>query len=195
MAHFEELQQLWQQQAETPVTPREAESLAAGLRKFGRRQDLINGAKALLAITSAVWVVLRTQHDPMKMCGAFVVEICIVYFLVNEWRKQRAAARLNFTASSVDFLRSAIARLQALRNPFKGRDAFILWGGYWVGINLMMHESNWLNRTIYNALPFVIHYPGVYLRGKRWDHECGPLVARLKELVEAAEEKGTWTAR
>jgi hypothetical protein len=195
MAHFEELQQLWQQQAETPVTPREAESLAASAHKFGRRQDLINGAKLLLMIVQVVWVVLRNRQDPMKMYGAFVVDLCVVYFLACEWRRQRSAVRLNFAASSVEFLRNAIMRLEALRNPFKGPEFYIMMGGYVVGINFMMHDGNWLQRTIFNALPFIIYYPGVYLRGKRWDHECRPLVARLKELVAAAEENRTWTAR
>jgi hypothetical protein len=195
MAHFEELQQLWQQQAETPVTPREAESLAAGFRKFGRRQDLINGGKALLLVFQVVYIFLTLRHDTMRMVGAGIVDLCVVYFLVKEWRNQRSVARLNFAASSVDFLRGTIARLQALRNPFAGRDYVILMSGFWVGCNLMMRGPHWIGRILLTIAPFAFYHPSVYLRGKRWDHECRPLVTRLTELIEAAEENRTWTVR
>jgi hypothetical protein len=195
MAQFEELQELWQQQAETPVTRHDAESLATDFRKFGRRQDLINLSKALLLVGQFVYMLVKVWHDPVKMFGATLVDGCVVYFLVHEWRNQRAVARLNFAASSVDFLRTAIARLQALRNPFKGREFYVLMGGFWAGCNLMMRANNWLGRVFVTAVPFAIYYPSVYLRGKRWNHECGPLVARLKALVEAAEESRTWIQR
>jgi hypothetical protein len=53
----------------------------------------------------------------------------------------------------------------------------------------MLSARNWTARIVVTILPFAIYYPSVYLRGKRWDHEAGPLVARLKKLVEAAEER------
>jgi hypothetical protein len=195
MAQFEELQQLWQQQPETVVTRHDAESLATDLRRFGRRQDMINLGKTLLLVIQAVFCALKLRHDPLKLIGFVLVDLCVVYFLVNEWRNQRAAARLNFAASSTDFLRTAIARLQALKNPFKGHEFYVLMGGFWLGGNLMMGAKNWIGRVVITALPFAIYYPSVYLRGKRWDHECGPLVERLKALVEAAEENRTWIQR
>ena len=194
MAQFEELQQLWQQQPESPVTPRDAESLASGLRKYRRRQDLINGFKVLLLIAQVVWILVRTHRDPMIMYGAFLADIGIVNLLLREWGRQRAASRLDFTASSIDFLRNAVERLEKLRNPFQGRDWYILVGAYWVGTGLMMHKSNWVVRVVYAAIPLLIYRPGVYLRAKRWNHECGQVVARLKELIAAAEENRTWTA-
>src|SRR5260370_302777 len=96
MAQFEELQQLWQQQAETPVSPRDAESLASGLRRFGRRQDFINLAKLAALLLQVVFLVTRLRHDPVRMFGAALIDCCVVYFLVWEWRNQRAVARLNF---------------------------------------------------------------------------------------------------
>jgi hypothetical protein len=195
MAQFDELQQLWQQQAETPVTRHDAESLTSDLRRFGRRQDLINFAKVLLLIGQVVYLVVKTRHYPMTMFGAGLVDICVVYFLVHEWRNQRRVARLNFAASSVEFLRTAIERMQALRNPFKGREFYVMMAGFWVGCNLMLRGDRWIHRAVLSALPFAIYYPSVYLRGKRWDHECGPLVRRLKALVEAAEENRAWTQR
>jgi len=195
MAQFEELQQLWQQQPESPVTPRDAESLASGLRKYRQRQDLINGGKALLLIAQVVWILVRTHHDPMIMYGAFLADVGIVNLLLREWRKQRAASRLDFAASSIDFLRNAVERLERLRNPFQGRHWYILLAAYWVGTGLMMHKSSWVVRAVYGALPLLIQRPGVYLRAKRWNHECGPVVARMKELIAAAEENRTWTAR
>jgi hypothetical protein len=195
MAQFEELQQLWQQQAETPVTRHDAESLTSDLRRYGRRQDLINMAKVLALIAQVAYLVVRTRHDPMKMFGAGLADICVVYFLVHEWRNQRGVTRLNFAASSVEFLKTAIERLQALKNPFRGREFYVLMGGFWVGSNLMLRANNWVGRLVITGLAIGLYYPSVYLRGKRWDHECGPLVRRLNALVEAAEESHTWTQR
>src|SRR5207302_1374164 len=143
MAQFEELQELWQQEAETPVSSRDAESLSAGLCRFGRRQDLINLAKLVALLLQVAFLVTRFRHDPVRMFGAALIDCCVVYFLLWEWRNQRAVARLNFAARSVDFLRSAIARLEALRNPFQGRQFYILMGGFWVGSNLMLSARNW----------------------------------------------------
>jgi hypothetical protein len=128
------------------------------------------------------------------MYGAFLADIGIVNLLLREWGRQRSASRLDFAATSIDFLRSAIERLERLRNPFQGGDWYLLLAGYWVGTGLMMHKNSWLVRAIYAVLPLLIYRPGVYLRAKRWDHECGPVVRRLKELIAAAEENRTWTA-
>jgi hypothetical protein len=189
MAQFEELQELWQQQAEEPVSKHDAESLATGLRRFGRRQDFINLGKTALIVIQLVLVVSKLRHDPLRLFGAMLVDCSAIYFLVWEWRRQRAVARLNFAARSVDFLRTAIGRLEALRNPFRGREFYILMGGFWLGGNIMLRGGNWIARGLLTALPFAIYYPSVALRAKRWNHEAGPIVARLKELVEAAEER------
>ena len=69
--------------------------------------------------------------------GACLAVFSGVLFLVSDWRTQRAIARLNFAAPSVAFLRSAIARLEAQRNPFHTREFYIAMGGFWVGCNLM----------------------------------------------------------
>jgi hypothetical protein len=125
----------------------------------------------------------------MRLFGALLVDCCVIYFLVWEWRNQRAVARLNFAARSVDFLRTAIARLEALRNPFRGREFYILMGGFWLGGNIMLRGGNWIARLLLTAMPFAIYYPSVYVRAKRWNLEAGPIVARLKQLIEAAEER------
>jgi hypothetical protein len=189
MAQFEELQQLWQQQPESAVTRHDAESLATDFHRFGRRQDLINFGKSVLLVVQFIYILAKMRYHPLRMFGATLVDICVVYFMIREWRNQRAVARLNFAASSVDFLQTAIARLRALRNPFKGRDFYILMGGFWVGCNLMLRADNWLGRVVFSAIALLIYFPAVYLRGKRWDHECGPLVRRLEDLIDAAEER------
>jgi hypothetical protein len=184
MAQFEELQALWQQQPETPISHRDAASLATDFRRFGRRQDLINLAKLSTLVFQIVYVVLYMRHDALKMLGAALADATVVYFLAKEWRNQRAVARLDFTARSTDFVRSAIARMEALRNPFRGRPFYILMGGFWVGTNLMLPPGHWWYRLFLTAVPFLIYKPGVYLRAKRWDHECRPLVERLQALVD-----------
>src|SRR5215471_6447424 len=188
MANFDDLQELWQHQVTPePVSTRDAASLAKDLRKFGRRQDLINGAKLALMVWQVVVLVMRYRHDPVRMFGMMVLDCCVLYFLLNEWRNQRAVARLNFAASSVEFVRDAIARLEALKNPFRGREFYILMAGFCVGMNLLITQRGWIWRLVWTAFPFAIYKPSVYLREKRWNHEAGPIVQRLRALLDAAE--------
>jgi len=188
MANFDDLQELWQQQVTPePVSNRDAASLAKDLRKFGRRQDLINGVKLVVVVCQVVWLVMKFRHDSMRMFAAMLLDCSILYFLLREWRNQRAVARLNFAASSVEFVRDAIARMEALKNPLRGRDFYILMGGFWVGMNLMLPWDQLTARVLLTILPFAIYKPSVYLRQKRWNHEAGPIVQRLRALLDAAE--------
>jgi hypothetical protein len=107
--------------------------------------------------------------------------------LIHEWRNQRAIAQMNFAARSLDFVRTAITRIEAQRNPFRGHEFLVMMGAFALGCNLMFTHG-WLGHVVLTLMPFVIYYPSVYLRGKRWDHQARPLVERLKALAEAAEE-------
>jgi hypothetical protein len=199
MAPFDELQSLWQsQQAPAAVAPeREAVSLAQAFRRYGRRQDAINIGKFVLLALQLFLVVGRLRHDPLQMFGLTLADCSAVYFILSEWRSQRAIARLNFAAPSRDFVRNAIARLTAQRHPFKGRQMFIMMGGFWLGCTAMlvaglkeMGLTKFLIReAAITVLPFVLVPFGNYLRAKRWNHECRPLVERLTALLEATQER------
>ena len=197
MVRFEELQELWQNQPAPLVSAEEAVSLASAFRRYGRRQDLINLSKAVATVLQLAYLIVRMQHHPIVLIGGLVVDICVVCFLVYEWRNQRAIARLNFAAPSRDFLRTAIARLKAQRNPFRTRQGYGLLAGSWAGMTTMI-AGRWagtntarlaIDEAVITGLLAALPPIGDYLRGKRWNLECRPLVERLTALVENHTER------
>ena len=199
MAPFEELQILWQSQNPPvmAVAERDAASLAKAFHRYGRRQDLINLGKALLLAVQLMLLVGRLRHNPVEMFGVALIDCSAVYFMIYEWRRQRAIARLNFAAPSRDFVHDAIARLMAQRHPFRGRQAYIMTAGFWAGFSVMM-ASRWptvglrgllIREAVITALAFVVLPFSNYLRAKRWNLEGRPLVERLNALLEASQER------
>ena len=96
----------------------------------------------------------------------------------------------------MDFLRSAIARLEAQRNPFRSREFYIAVGGVWIGSNVMV-ASDWPHLALSGALtslalttaaPFAAYALGRWVRGKRFAKECRPLIDRLESLLQTMEE-------
>jgi hypothetical protein len=196
MAQFDDLQHLWQGQTVAVAERVNAASLTGDFRRFGRRQDLINGGKCVVVAVQVYLTVSRLHSHPVEMFGALLAGFSALYFLLREWRNQRAVAGLDFAAPSADFVRSAIARLNALRNPFQGREFYIMMGGFWLGCTTMI-VARWPRLPLWQIvlwhagltlLPFAAYRPAVYLRGKRWNLECRPLVERLTGLLESIEE-------
>ena len=195
MTQFEELQQLWQRQAPRSMPLCDAAALSSAFQRYGRRHDLINVGKVIVMACQLVFLVSQLRHRPLALFGACLADFSALLFLVSDWRTQRAIARLNFAAPSVAFLRSALARLNAQRNPFRRREFYIAMGGFWVGCNLMF-ASPWprisLSRaltalTFTTATPFLIYGLGRWIRGKRFDKECRPLIERLESALRSIE--------
>jgi hypothetical protein len=189
MAPFEELQELWQRQTVWRIGRADAASLARDFRRFGCRQDLINFVKLVAVAGQFVFLFVRLRDDPLRLFGAALADFGAVFFVLHEWRTQRAVARLEFGARSLDFVRSTIIRLEALRNPFRGVAFWILMGAFWIGTNLMMLGRRWIWHVILTLAPPGMYFLGVYLRAKRWNLQCRPLVDRLTALMQAAEER------
>jgi hypothetical protein len=197
MARFEELQELWQSQPAPLVSGQEAASLAGAFARYGRRQDLINLAKVAILAWQLVYLFDRLWNHSLALLGALLTDAALVCFLVYEWRGQRAIARLNFAASSRDFLKSAIARLNAQRDPFHTRQGYLMLGGAWVGLSLLV-AGKWQNVSIPSlaaregicaVFVWALLPIGTWMRGKRWNLECQPLVERLTALLEGNGEK------
>jgi hypothetical protein len=194
MAPFEELQQLWQGQAQRSVSRRDAAALSSGFRRYGRRQDLIFLGKTVIIACQLIFLVWLLRHRPLALFGACIADFGAILFMVSDWRTQRAIARLNFAEPSVEFLRSALARLEAQRNPFRRREFFIAMGGVWIGCNLML--TKWSQRTFAGvlgvlafttALPFAAYGVGRWIRGRRFEMECRPLIDRLQSVLRTLE--------
>lgn len=197
MAQFEELQQLWQHQPQPRhrLPLRDAAALSTAFRRYGRRHDLINICKAAVVVFQLIFLVTQLRHRPVALFGGCLADFCAVLFLVRDWRTQRAIARLNFAAPSMDFLRNALARLEAQRNPFRIREFYIAMGGFWIGCNLIF-ASRWPDITLARAAadlafttatPFAAYALGRWVRGKRFEKECRPLIERLEHALETMQ--------
>lgn len=196
MAQFEELQHLWQQQPQRTMPPGDAAALSSAFRRYGRRNDLIYLGKAIVIASLLILLVSLLRHRPLAMFGACLAVFSGVLFLISDWRTQRAIARLNFASPSVEFLRSAIARLEAQRDPFHSREFRIGWGGFWVGCNLIFADK-WSLMTPSLALAvlacvlaahFAAYASARRVRGKRFEKECRPLIDRLESLLKTMED-------
>jgi hypothetical protein len=195
MAPFEELQQLWQQQPPRALPLRDAAALRGAFHRYGRRHDLIKLGKVIVIACQLIFLVAQLRHRPLALFGACLADFSAILFLVSDWRTQRAIARLNFAAPSVEFLRNAIARLNAQRNPLARREFYIAMGGVWVGCNLMF-ASHWQRPSFFrvfaalaftSATPFAVYGFGRWLRGKRFEKECRPLIDRLESVLQSIE--------
>ena len=150
MAPFEELQQLWRRQAQRAMPQRDAAALSNAFRRYGRRQDLMYLGKVILIAAQLAFLVAQLRHRPLALFGACVADFGAILFMVSDWRTQRAIARMNFAEPSVEFLRGALARLEAQRNPFRSREFSIAMGGCWIGCNLIV-ASHWARMTLTGA--------------------------------------------
>jgi hypothetical protein len=197
MVQFEELQALWQGQPPVAARAVDAAALAGAFRRYGRRQDIINTAKSVLLTAVLVQSVVFLRHRPMMMFGITLILFCGVLALIAEWRNQRAIARVDFSAPSVEFVRRTAARVAAQRNPFLTREYLVLFGAAFVGYQAMVFAS-WYKWTVPQRVfahsfaavsPAIIYAAGKWLRAKRWNAECGPLMERLSLLAEKLEDR------
>src|ERR1017187_8732133 len=195
MAEFEELQQLWREQPPSVMPSHDAAALSGAFRRYGRRHDLIYLGKAILIACQFVLLVTVLRQRPLALFGACLADFSAVLFLISDWRSGRAIGRLNFSAPSVDFLRSAIARLQAQRHPFRTREFYIAMGGFWTGCGLML-ANEWPQMTLSQdvlllaiivAAPFLGYAQAVRIRRKRFEKQCRPLIERLECVLEIME--------
>jgi hypothetical protein len=195
MAQFEELQQLWQRQAQSAIPPHDAAELSHAFRRYGRRHDAIYFVKTIVIGCLLIVLLSLLRHRPLAAFGASLTVFSGILFMVSDWRSQRAIARLNFAEPSVAFLRSALARLHAQRNPFRTREFYIAMGGTWIGCSLIL-ASHWPQEAISSllpgfvaiaALPFAAYALGRWVRRKRFEEVCRPLIDRLEAVLQTME--------
>src|SRR3954467_5027165 len=147
MAQFDELQTLWQTQPSTTTPPFDPAALSGAFRRFGRRQDIINLAKFALVIWATDQCYTAFRNRPLLALASGGLLLFAVVALIAEWRIQRGIARLNFTTPSTDFVRTAIARLHAQRNPYHTPVYLVLFGAIFAGYNLMTYAT-WPRLTV-----------------------------------------------
>jgi hypothetical protein len=188
MAPFEELQELWQRQDAPPVPARDLALLSSSLRSYGRRQTYINAAKALIVTAVLAWSVSRVGVTWRTAAGFGLIGVAALAILARDWRGQRIIAQLDFSAPSLAFVRDAIARIDEQRRPLRG----LYWpfmGALVIGMNLTLAGTHrlWL-RLLASCLPFLAFEAGMWVRRKRFELECRPLIERLSAMRAALEE-------
>jgi len=187
MPGFEELQTLWQKQAPRAATAQQAAELTRAFRRYGRRHDVINTLKIVIISIQLAILTSYMRHRPMMIFGACLAIFSALSFLVSDWKAQRAVARLNFADPSTEFLHAALARLNALREPFHTRAFYIAMGGAFVGMNIML--ESWPGHLFSCAMPFGIYFLARFVRGRRFERECKPLIDRITAALKTMESQ------
>jgi hypothetical protein len=196
MARFEELQQLWQHQPERGFSRGDAAELTHAFRRYGRRNDWIGAAKIVVIAVQLCFLVSVFRHRPLTLFGACIMDFSAIYFMLYDWRNQRAIACMDFAAPSVEFVRAAIARLNAQRNPFHGREFRIALTGFWIGCAIMVagrwskmvYPESLLFIAMLLVMPFAGFAFGRWVRAKRFQNECRPLIDRLEQVLITMQE-------
>jgi hypothetical protein len=189
MAQFEKLQELWQQQGGSAVPAADAARLARSMSAYGRRQKWVNIGKTAIVSAVLAWTIGQTPLSPRAIAGFSLVAIAAAALIVREFRSQRALTKLDFGAPSLGFVRETIARLNDQRDSCR-RYYWPFMGSIVIGMNLMLTGTHrWWLRAIASGLPFLAFELGLWVRRKRFDLECRPLLDQLSAMRSALEER------
>jgi hypothetical protein len=189
MAQFEKLQELWQAQTGPPLRVADTLQLTRSLHAYGRRQGVINIVKALVVTALLVWSAAHVSATPRVIAGFALIGLASLSLIVRDWRNQSDIARSDFSAPSLRFIEDRIARLQEQRDPYRR----YYWGvmtAVVIGMNLADQRHGLLARAAFSVLPFLGFEAGMWVRRKRFDAECLPLIEKLSAMRRALEERG-----
>jgi hypothetical protein len=195
MARFEELQSVWQSQRPAGIDAAEAAQLTRGLRRYARRQSWIYGAKAALVVSILSWMLVRAHGRAPVIASTLLIAAAAAAMLYIDWRSRRALIRLNFTGASLDFVRGAIAELEKQRDPFR-QYYWPFLGTLAIGENLIftfLHAPGGWTRVAWHVFgtlaPFGGYELGQWVRTRRFQNECLPLLAQLRDVEQSLVER------
>src|ERR1700682_2018268 len=118
-----------QRQPDPPAVAAESRGMAAALRRFRRRQYVINGIN-LVVIAWPRWFFLsRLGVSVLTVFGLGLVLTGMINAMAADWRIQSAIAGLDFTRPSVGFLDATLERLRDANAPLRRAG--------WLGIALV----------------------------------------------------------
>lgn len=192
MSSFDHLQALWAAQHVADGSGEEAAALAARLKRFGRREVSIGATKAAVvcvAVIPALWLALRHATSPVVIAGALWSAAAVVVVVALQRRDQDMLSRLDYAATSSEFVDSALGALEryqaAAVNRARGLTAALV-----VGLNAMVlgtsHGGNaWSHVVLHlvcTLLPLAAYGLGVRMRRRRTAATCEPLRRHLEEI-------------
>ena len=194
MPGFEELQAIWQSQASLPHAL-QLDALRDSLRHYTGRMKRIYAVKcAAIAVLSST-ILLFGRLSPHLLAALVAVIAVAVIMLALDWRNQRAIAGLDFTTVSVAFIRDTIRRLREQREPFLR--------SYWLIFAVVaLFENVWVeslpvrwtwpvrsaSHVLATALPFGALELGRWVRIRRFERECRPILDRLTAIEQSLRE-------
>jgi hypothetical protein len=185
MARFEQLQELWQAQPELP--PAHLDDVKPLLRAYGRRQTWIHAGKTVLVAGLLTFCFMRAGSSPVRISGILLVAIAAASMLIRDWRSQQAIARADFAAPSAGFVNATIDRLLEQRTVRRSY-YWVLLGVAILAENLMLTGTRRLwPRIVSSLVPFAALEAGLWVRRRRFDHECAPLLEQLRAVKTALE--------
>lgn len=195
MVRFEELQQLWQSQPEPeePTVAAEYRGMAAELKRFRRRQYVINGIKLVVIVCLAWFTLSRLNRSVLAILGQGLLLAGFVLAIATDWRIQAAIARLDFTRPSVAFLDTTLEWLRDPNKPFR-RTGWLGIALVAAGVNVMLasraaiETSGIVSHITATFLVFAGFAFGLKVRAERYAMEYKPLVERLSAMKATLEE-------
>jgi hypothetical protein len=196
MARFEDLQTLWQSQPQPGLDAAEAARLTHGLRWYERRQRWVHAIKIALVTSLISWMLVRTHGSAPVVAGWLLMAAAAGSLLVIEWRSRRTLTHLDFAGASLEFVRRAIAELEKQRDPFR-KYYWAFMGSFVIGTNLTFafvgHPRTIWPRLAWHLFgtlaPFAGYEIGRWVRYKRFENECLPLIAQLRAVEESLVER------
>ena len=186
MAPFEQLQELWQRQGEVPAA--QLADVTRLLGAYGRRQNWINAGKTVVVCAILGFCFYAARHEPARVAGVAIVAIAAGSLLAHEWRTQQAIARGDLAAPTLGFLDATIAGLLAQRS-IRRSYYWTLMAAAVAGENLMLHGSRIWLRVAASLAPFAGLEVGLWVRRRRFDYECAPLLRQLRAVRSALEDR------
>ena len=196
MTRFEELQQIWQNQ------PQEAAALDIRgatdvLRRFGRRQHIINGFKAACILAQTWYCLSHLGITIGTVVGQALFVTGLALLLLADWRAQMDIAHLDFSRPSVSFVQAVLQRMADPNAGYRRRLGLSL-ALVCLGYNCMAlsaPSTQTLARRLalqlgVTALMLVAALTlGLWLHAKRCELEYRPIRKRLLAIKEALEQQ------
>ena len=196
MTRFEELQQIWQSQPQD--APRlDIRGATDVLRRFGRRQHIINACKAAF-IAAQAWICLaKLGITAGTVVGEAILLAGVARLLFNDWRSQMEIARLDFSRPSVAFVQAAIERMAdpnaGYRRQLGANMALVCVGYNWLALSVpsahSLAQRLAMQIGVTALMVIAVLTIGLWLHAKRCELEYRPIRERLLAMKDALEQQ------
>jgi len=197
MTRFEELQEIWQSQPQDAAVTLDIRGTTDTLRRFGRRQNLINGGKAIFIFAQLCFCFYRLGVSLTTVIGEGLFVAGLANLLLADWRAQISIAQLDFTSPSVSFIEDALERMRDPNAAYRkrlGLNLLLVCIGYNIlEISRLTAATFWRGLLVQGGvtalLVVLVFTVGLTFHAKRCEMEYRPIKARLTAMRQALEDQ------